>query len=383
MRKSQKKVYSDTMGTTQEREDNRSEQTKFQPLFRSVAADTAGVSPGTPMYIGDREPTESEYSLIQYNEKAVTVITPRNVEELIAMFEPDMINWINVNGLASQTDYKWLCTFFNLDPLTVEDMLNTEHRPKIEDFGHYIVVITKMLTRHEYGAIEYEQVSIVCTKNTVITFQETPGDCFGPVRERLKAGTGRLRKLGSDYLVYALMDIIVDQYFMILEHQGAKLEEFEESSTQPREATHFMAGLQNMKTELNRMRRIVWPVRDSVNALLHSGSDLVSLELEPFLRDLYENTVQVLEAIESYRETASGIQEVFLSSISTRMNEVMKVLTIISTIFIPLTFIAGVYGMNFVHMPELQMKWAYPAAWGLMVAIAGGLILYFKKKKWL
>jgi len=240
-----------------------------------------------------------------------------------------------------------------------------------------------MLTRRPDDSIEYEQVSFILTRHVVITFQETPGDCFGPVRERLRAGTGRLRKAPVSYLAYALLDVIVDNYFTLLEWLGDRLEEYEGMSASARDASGFMAGLQAVKADLNRMRRTVWPIRETANALLHSGSDLLDDSLDPFLRDLQENTVQVIEALESYRETASGIQEVFLSSISTRMNEVMKVLTIISTIFIPLTFIAGVYGMNFEHMPELGQRWGYPAVWGLMAAIALGMIAFFRKKRWL
>ncbi len=355
----------------------------IEPLFRNVSEAGVGAPPGSPIYIGDRIPTEAVYSLFQYNKEEMSVITPENVEEIMAMTEDGMINWINVNGLADQDAVKRLCGFFKLDPLTIEDILNTEHRPKVEDFRHYLTLITKMLTRHDDGTIEYEQVSIILTRNTVMTFQETPGDCFGPVRDRLQNGTGRLRKLGSDYLMYALLDVIVDNYFMILENLGTRLENCEEASMSAREAKTFMTGLQSLKADLNRMRRVLWPVRETVGVLLHSESDLIDKELDPFLRDLYENTVQVLEALESYRETASGIQEIFFSSVSNRMNEVMKVLTIISTIFIPLTFIAGVYGMNFEFMPELGQRWGYPGVLGLMAAVAVGMLIYFKKKKWL
>ncbi|HKL85453.1 MAG TPA: magnesium/cobalt transporter CorA [Treponemataceae bacterium] len=353
------------------------------PIFRGVAENGETSAPGIPVYIGDRTPTESTYSLIQYNQKSIAVATPKTVEEVMAMFEPDMINWINVNGLASHADYKWLCAFFKLDPLTVEDMLNTEHRPKVEDFGHYIVVITKMLKKQEYKATEYEQISFILTKNAVLSFQEVQGDCLDPIRERLKTGTGRLRKQGSAYLLYGLLDVIVNNYYSILEDLGNRLEEFEEKSTQSEDSKYFMAGLQNIKTELNHMRRILWPVRDTINDLLHNESNLIPEEMEPNLRDLQENCIQVIEALESYRETASGIQEVFLSSVSVRMNEVMKVLTIISTIFIPLTFIVGVYGMNFIKMPELTSPWGYPITLGVMTFIAVGLIFYFKRKKWL
>jgi len=356
---------------------------KIKPIFRSVNAGGVGSAPGTPTYIGDRVPVEATYSLIQYDDNEISIVTPESIEEIILMQDPDMVNWINVNGLANQNDFKRLCASLKLDPLTMEDLLNTEHRPKVEDFGHYLLVIIKMLTKQEYRPVEYEQISFILTEDTLVTFQEAPGDCFNPVRERLKNGTGKLRRVGSEYLLYALLDVIVDNYFMILEDFGTRLEDIEESSMLSQQAKGFMSGLQNVKSELNRMRRVIWPVRDTVGTLLHIESPLVDESLVPYLRDLHENTVQVLEALESYRETASGIQEVFLSSLSNRMNEVMKVLTIISTIFIPLTFIVGVYGMNFAFMPELRAVWGYPAVWALMVAVAAGLLVFFKRKKWL
>ena len=355
----------------------------ISPIFRSVGTAGVGTSPGTAVYIGDREPVEATFSLIQYNKGAVAVITPESIEEVILMEDPNKVNWVNVNGLGNIEAIKRLCAFHKIDPLTVEDILNTKHRPKTEDFGHYIVVISKTLTRHEYGVIEYEQVSFILTAQTVITFQESPGDCFEPVRERLKAGTGRLRRMGSDYLMYGLLDVIVDTYFSALEHLGSRLEDLETSSMSARESRNFMAGLQAVKTELNHMRRILWPTRDTVSSLMHAGSDLIREELEPYLRDLHENAIQTIEALESYREIASGIQEIFLSSLSNRMNEVMKVLTIISTIFIPLTFLAGVYGMNFENMPELKQTWGYPAVLVVMITVAIGLVLFFKRKKWL
>lgn len=356
---------------------------KIKPIFRSVSAGGVGSAPGTPTYIGDRVPVEATYSLIQYDDNEISIVTPESIEEIILMLDPDMVNWINVNGLANQKEYKRLCTSLKLDPLTMEDMVNTEHRPKVEDFSHYLMVITKMLTKQPYRPVEYEQISFILTENTLVTFQEAPGDCFNPVRERLKNGTGKLRRTGSDYLLYALLDVIVDNYFMVLEDFGTRLESFEDSSMKSHQARDFMTGLQNLKSELNRMRRVIWPVRDTVGTLLHIESELVDESLGPYMRDLHENTIQVIEALESFRETASGIQEVFLSSLSNRMNEVMKVLTIISTIFIPLTFIVGVYGMNFAHMPELHAWWGYPAVWGLMVAVAAGLLIFFRRKKWI
>lgn len=354
----------------------------IEPIFKSVPTGGVGSVPGSPIYIGDRAPTEAAFSLIQYDAADISFVTPENIEEVLAMLEDGMVNWVNINGLADQDAIKRIGGFFRLDSLTIEDILNTEHRPKIEDFGAYMLIITKMLTRKPDDTIEYEQVSIVLTKNAVLTIQESPGDCFGPVRERLRSGAGRLRRTGPSYLAYALLDIIVDTYFSLLEWLGNRLEDFEAISASPRDASSFMAGLQAVKADLNRFRRVAWPVRETIGLLLHSESDLLDEELNPFFRDLQENSVQVIEALESYRESAAGIQEVYFSSVSNRMNEVMKVLTIISTIFIPLTFIVGVYGMNFTHMPEIDFIWGYPMVWGLMIAIAVGMIAFFKRKKW-
>lgn len=355
----------------------------IQPLFRSVPEGGGTSIPGSPVYIGDRAPSDAVLSLIQYNQNEVSFVTPDHLEEVLAMLEEGMVNWINVNGLGDQDLIKRLGGFFRLDPLTIEDILNTEHRPKVEDFGHYLLVITKMLNHRADGSIEYEQVSMVLTHNAVLTFQEVPGDCFGAVRERIRAGTGRIRRLGAGYLAYALIDVIVDNYFILLEKLGDRLEDFETASASARAAADFMSSLQDIKSDINRLRRTVWPVRDSIAVLLHSESELFDPGIDPYLRDLQENSVQVIEALESYRETVSGIQEVYLASVSNRMNEVMKLLTIISTIFIPLTFIAGVYGMNFRNMPELEQAWAYPAVLGLMALIFFAMVLYFKRKKWI
>jgi magnesium transporter len=216
----------------------------------------------------------------------------------------------------------------------------------------------------------------------VITFQEAPGDCFDPIRKRIEANLGRIRKMGPDYLAYGLVDSIVDSYFIVLERLGTILEDYETRALEETGA-EFMRELQAVKQEVVRMRRSVWPLRESVAALLRLESELVSEELAPFLKDLHDNVVQAAETIENYRELVAGILEVNLSVMSNRMNEVMKVLTIISTIFIPLTFIAGVYGMNFRFMPELEFPLGYPVVWGTMGAIAVGMILFFKRRKWL
>ena len=243
----------------------------IQPLFRSVPEGGGSSSPGSTLYIGDKAPADAVISLIQYDQQDATFVTPDHEEEILAMLEEDMVNWININGLGNQELIKRLGSVFKLDSLTIEDIFNTKHRPKVEDFGHYLLVITKMLNHRADGTIEYEQVALVLTRNGVITFQENPGDCFGPVRERIRSGTGRIRRLKSGYLAYALLDVIVDNYFTLLEVLGDRIEEFESSSISSMTANTFMASLQDIKSDLNKLRRIVWPVRDSISELLQIG----------------------------------------------------------------------------------------------------------------
>ncbi|MBN1242959.1 MAG: magnesium/cobalt transporter CorA [Spirochaetales bacterium] len=342
----------------------------------------AGAPPGAAIYLGVLEPADAAFSLIQYGPSDATFATPSSVEEILAMLEEDRVNWINVNGFGDIEALKTLCGYLRVDPLSLEDILNVEHRPKVEDFGHYVLVVGKMIRNLPDDEIEYEQVSFILTRSVLVTFQARPGDCLGPVRERIKSGNAKLRRRGSSFLAYALLDIMVDNYFSVLESLGERLEEAESTIMEGRYNPAFMSVLQRTKAELNRMRRVVWPIRETVTALQRLDTDLLEDGLEPFLRDLHENTVQALEALETYRESAASIRDLYNSSISNRMNEIMKVLTIISTLFIPLTFIAGVYGMNFVHMPELDERWAYPAVWGLMALIAAGMLLYFKRKRW-
>jgi magnesium transporter len=341
----------------------------------------AGLPPGSPVYIGKREPTQSLLSIYSYDQDGWKSDCPSSVASLFDAVEEGKTNWINVNGLTGGVVER-LCERLGIHALVVEDILNTEHRPAVESYDDYLFVITKMLTVRDDGSIEYEQVSLIVKGGIVVTIQETPGDCFGPIRERISTGAGRIRRSGSDYLAYGLLDIIVDNYFLVLEGLGDRLEALELGATDPAEARIFMAELQSLKGELLRMRRTIWPVRDSIGMLLRLEGGRLSPGLDPFLRDLYENSVQVIEAVETYREQAESILEIYLSSVSNRMNEVMKVLTVISTIFIPLTFLAGVYGMNFQYMPELSKPWAYPALWVLMALIAGAMLLFFKRKKW-
>lgn len=355
----------------------------IRPPFTSLSPGTVGLPPGSPVYIGHRDPTQAVLSLLSFDEAEYGEVYPDSVEALLAAIKPGKRNWVNVNGLSGGL-VEALCVGLGVHPLVVEDILNVEHRPRVEAYDDYLFLITKMLSIHEDLSLEYEQVCFIVTDSLVVTFQETPGDCFGPIRQRLAAGAGRIRRSGTDYLAYALLDVIVDNYFLVLERQGDVLDSLELGATNPNPSLsgEFVSELQKAKAELLRLRRVLWPVRDSVSALGRLDGKFLGPELQPFLRDLLENMVQAVEAVETYREHAASIHEVHLAYISNRMNEVMKVLTIISTIFIPLTFLAGVYGMNFRHMPELEKAWAYPLVLGVMASGAGLMVVYFKRKKW-
>lgn len=349
--------------------------------FSGVSVETAGLPPGSARYIGDVEPTQATFSLYSYDEGSAVMRIPEDASELLALIDLSLNNWININGLSGGTIEK-LCAMIGIHPLVVEDILNTEHRPKLENFDDYLFLITKMLTTREDGSIEYEQVSFILKGKLLISFQESPGDCFKGVRDRIVSGVGRLRKLGADYLLYALLDNIVDNYFVILEHLGDRMEGFEDGAVSEDDKV-YLHGLQELKRELAHLRRVIWPVRDSIGALARNDSIQLEESLSPYLRDLYENTVQAIEALESYREHVGSIIELHLTQVNTNMSRVMKVLTILSAIFIPITFIAGVYGMNFAHMPELAKPWGYPAALGLMGTMVVAELIYFKIKKWL
>ena len=349
--------------------------------FSGVSEETAGLPPGSARYIGDTEPTQATYSLYSYDEASAVMRIPEDVNELAALIDPDIINWININGLSGGAVEK-LCAMLGIHPLVVEDILTAEHRPKLENYDDYLFLITKMLTMHDDGSIEYEQVSFILKGKILISFQESPGDCFSAVRERIMAGGGRLRKFGADYLLYALVDNIVDYYFIVLERLGDRLESFDEALGVEDDSL-FIRNLQGLKRELARMRRVIWPVRDSISALARTDSIQMQASLAPYLRDLYENSVQAIEALESYREHTSSIIELHLTEVNTNMSRVMKVLTILSAIFIPITFIVGLYGMNFRYMPELAQPWGYPAALGLMAAVVIGELVYFKIRKWI
>jgi magnesium transporter len=344
----------------------------------------AGLPPGTLIHIGEKRVGRPKLTLIDYDEANFQESEVRTVEECFSFKEKPTVTWINVEGIHEVEIVEKLGNCFGLHPLVLEDILNTDQRPKLEVYGDYIYIVLKMLYDGDPNCpIEMEQVSIILGSNFVISFQEgKEGDVFNPVRERIRSGKGFIRKTGSDYLVYSLIDTIVDNYFLILERMGDKIELLEEELL-AHPTTGTLQEIQKFKNEMTFVRRVVWPLREVVSGLGRKESPLIHETTEIYLRDVYDHIVQIMDTIEVYREMLSGMLDIYLSSVSNRLNSVMKVLTIIATIFMPLTFIAGIYGMNFKYMPELGWRWGYPAVWLIVVIISIAMLIYFKKRKWL
>lgn len=320
---------------------------------------------------------------MDYDETQFQVRETETLEECYPFKDRPTIIWINIDGIHEIETLEKLGDCFGLHPLTLEDILNTDQRPKIEDYGEYIFIVLKMLyPDDDTGEILSEQVSLVLGKNFVISFQEREGDIFNSVRERIRSGKGRIRKMGADYLVYSLLDSIVDNYFIILEKLGERIEFLEEKLIiNPVPETINL--IHKLKREMIFLRRSVWPLREVIGSIERGESSLIKGSTNIYLRDVYDHTIQVIDTIETFRDILSGMLDIYLSSVSNRLNAVMKVLTIIATIFMPLTFIAGIYGMNFKYMPELEWRLGYPVILLTMVSIGVLMLVSFRKKKWL
>jgi magnesium transporter len=288
-----------------------------------------------------------------------------------------------VDGLHDIKLIEEIGRHFQIHPLTLEDIVNTSQRPKWENFENYLYIVLKMLHfRESDNLVTSEQVSLIVGEKFLISFQEAAGDVFDPVRERIRKGRGRIRQGGCDYLAYALIDAVVDHYFSVLEKIGEQIEMVETALTEnPRPDTLQM--IHDLKRETIYLRKQIWPLREVVNRFAKEETELINETTHVYIRDVYDHTIQIIDTIESFRDILSGMIDLYLSTISNKMNEVMKLLTIIATIFIPITFVAGIYGMNFKVMPELEWKWGYPAVWVVMVSIVFVLILFFRKKRWL
>jgi magnesium transporter len=342
-----------------------------------------GLSPGTIIHVGEKKVQKVHISLINYNSNQLSIKELKKADEFLPPSDQSTVSWLSVIGLHDTAVLERIGENLGIHPLVLEDIVNTDQRPKVDEYDDYIFVVIKMLTYNSNNKeIVPEQISILIGENYVLTFQEHSEDLFNPIKERLNNQKGRLRRLGIEYLAYALMDVIIDNYFLLLEKLGDELELLEENIVDKPDHK-LVQEILHIKREILFFRKSIWPLREVINTLNREESGLISDAIKPYLQDLYDHTIQVIDTVETFRDMLSGILDVYLSNVSNRMNEVMKVLTIIATIFIPLTFIAGIYGMNFEFMPELKWHWGYPVILIIMFGIVVSLALYFRKKKWI
>jgi len=342
-----------------------------------------GLPPGSIVHIGNKRAEKTKITIVDYNEEQFQEKEVKTVKECCPYKEKPTITWINIDGVHEVKIIEELGKIYNFHPLILEDIVDTDQRPKIKDFGDYIFIILKMhYYDKENNEIKIEQVSLIFGKNYVISFQEREGDVFDSIRERIRNNIGRIRKARADYLIYALMDAIIDNYFTILEKLGEETEDLEAKVIKDPVPANLQI-IYKLKSELIFLRKSVWPLREVISILEKGESVLIDKSTNIYLRDIYGHTIQVMDTVETLRDVISGTLDVYLSSVSNKMNEIMKVLTIIATIFIPLTFIAGVYGMNFQYMPELKWVWAYPLILSVMLIIGIVMVIFFKRRKWM
>jgi magnesium transporter len=320
--------------------------------------------------------------VMRYDADGVEEFDVTDVEQLQGVASPGHVAWIDIQGLGDEALLRRVGTIFDIHPLALEDVVNAPQRPKAEEFEKQLLLITRMATIKSLDVIEIEQVAVLLGDSYVISVQETYGDCLDPVRNRIREGLGRMRKSGPDYLAYAIIDTIVDGYYPVIDRLSTRIMRIEARVlTHPTPDT--LSRLNRVKTDLVLMRRGVWPQQETIGRLLRDSSRFISESIQPYLRDTHDHCSQLVDVVDSHRELVNGLMNTYLSVNSNRTNDVMKVLTIMASIFIPLTFIAGIYGMNFQNMPELSRKWGYPIVLGVMTATGIGMLLFFRHKGWL
>ena len=341
-----------------------------------------GLPPGTMVHTGKKHREKINIQIANYSDHYYEEASLHNIADAGPYIEKPGTTWMNISGVHDINILQKLGTHFDIHPLVLEDIVNTIQRPKLETFDKYLYVVIRSLNFNEDNEVESDQVSLVLFNNILFSFQEGRQELFKPIYDRLTVEDSRIRKMGTDYLMYALMDCIVDQYFTVLDQIGDKIEVLEDAiMADPNQKT--LHDIQQIRRELIYFRKSVWPLRDVLNSLYRDESSLINPAMRIYLRDVYDHTIHIIDSIENHRDMVMSLVDTYMSSVSNRMNEVMKVLTIIATIFIPLTFIAGVYGMNFNYMPELKWHWGYPAALMVMLLISIIMLFYFRRKKWL
>ncbi len=338
--------------------------------------------PGTVKYVGKEREEPVKLHIMDYNEVDFTEKDIANISECLPYKESSSVTWLNVTGVHDENLIHEIGELFGIHPLVLEDIANTTQRPKLEEHDSYLFAIIKMGSFNKVmNELSLEQVSLLIGKGFVISLQEREGDILESLRDRIRTSKGKIRKLGSDYLMYSIIDTIIDNYFSILENVGEQIEGIEADLMRSSDQ-QMLTRVYHLKHDLAYLRRSIWPMREVVSTLQRTDSDLVHQDTFIYLRDVYDHTIQVVETLETFRDMSSGMLELYQSTVSNKMNEVMKLLTVFAAIFIPLTFAAGVYGMNFKFMPELQWKLAYPVWWGAIIILTLAMLWYFKRKKW-
>lgn len=344
----------------------------------------AGLAPGAIIHVGDVHQVDTKISVINYNIDGIEEPKVDSLEQLLDYKNSDQVTWVIVEGLSNPELVGKIGELFDIHPLVIEDILTTHQRPKFEEYDHYMYIVLKSLTSHgEQFTVKDEQISILLLDNFVFTFKEKSDELFLPVLQRIKTSKGHFRSMGADYLTYAILDVIVDNLFILIDSLDERTLTLEDSLMTDEPTRLTLILIQKLKRELIHIRRFVSPLRELMAGMLRSDSELIHEKTHIYLRDVSDHAIRITESIESYQNILAGLLDIYISSISNKMNEVMKVLTVFASIFIPLTFIAGIYGMNFTDMPELHWKWGYPAIWGVFITITVALLIYFKKKKWL
>ena len=344
---------------------------------------TIGLPPGTVVHVGEEKTEKIRITLIDYDETNFKESQIESIEDVFSFKDKPTVTWINIDGVHQTDIIEKIDAHFEIHPLVLEDIVNTGQRPKMDDYGDYLFIVLKMIYLNNGGKdIASEQISLILGPNYVISFQETEGDVFDLIRDRIRTSKGRIRKMGADYLAYSLLDAIIDNYFVILEVFGEKIESLEER-LMVNEDQNMAHRIHDIKRNMIHLRKQIWPLREVISGFQRNESKLIKKATGIYLRDVYDHTIQIIDTIESFRDTLSGLHDIYLSSINNKMSEVMKVLTMFAAIFIPLTFIAGVYGMNFEHMPELKWKYGYFGVLIIMLFLVTGMVIFFKRKKWL
>lgn len=357
---------------------------EFKPRKR---AKKVGLPPGTMVYIGEKRTEAIRITSFLYNETTLEEKIVASADDCVELYErakaTKSILWLNIDGLHDLKVVEKIGSIFGLHPLVLEDIVNTTQRPKRMDYDTYIFMCLRLLEfSQENCRIDTDQMSLILGENYVLSFQELAGDCLDPLRERIRQGKGRVRKSGADYLFYALTDSIIDSYFIILEQLGEGIQELEDQvldNTDP----ETLNEVHHYRRQMMYVRRAVWPLREMISGLAREELVLICQSTRLFLRDVYDHTIEVIEIVEMFRDMLGGMIELYMSNLSNKVNSVMRTLTVIATIFMPLTFIVGVYGMNFDNMPELHMTFGYYGVWAVMVGIAIGMLYFFRRREWI